>query len=92
MSTPWSVHLITVSQVDVRSVATHFGATYDTIENRLRPVKRQATELQKAVDSGSQGQVASTRKSPSKPKTPRKSATALESKSPSDLAYVLTTR
>jgi len=63
-------------KVDVSSVATHFGTTYDTIENRLRPVKKQAKELKEAVSNGTQDKVVSTRKSPTKPKTPRKSAAA----------------
>jgi hypothetical protein len=65
-------------QVDVSSVATHFGTTYDTIENRLRPVKKQAKELKEAVSNGTQDKVVSTRKSPSKPKTPRKAATSFD--------------
>jgi hypothetical protein len=67
-------------KVDVSSVATHFGTTYDTIENRLRPVKKQAKELKEAVSNGTQDKVVSTRKSPTKPKTPRKAATSFDGK------------
>lgn len=65
-------------KIDVSSVATHFGTTYDTIENRLRPVKKQAKELKEAVSNGTQDRVVSTRKSPTKPKTPRKAATSFD--------------
>jgi hypothetical protein len=65
-------------KIDVSSVATHFGTTYDTIENRLRPVKKQAKELKEAVSNGTQDRVVSTRKSPTKPKTPRNAATSFD--------------
>ena len=69
---------LTASQIDVSNVATHFGTTYDTIENRLRPVKKQAKILQEQVSNGTQDKVTSTRKSPSKPRTPKKPAGALD--------------
>jgi hypothetical protein len=62
--------------IDVSNVATHFGTTYDTIENRLRPIKKQAKVLKDAVSNGTQDKVTSTRKSPTKPRTPKKSAGA----------------
>ena len=71
---------LTTSQIDVSNVATHFGTTYDTIENRLRPVKKQAKILKDNVSNGTQDKVTSTRKSPTKPRTPRKPAGALDSK------------
>lgn len=76
---PRQIRQLIKTQVDISSVATHFGATYDTIENRLRPVKRRAKGLQEAVRDGKQVKVTSSRKSPSKPpRTPKKSAAALE--------------
>ena len=69
---------LTSSQIDVSNVATHFGTTYDTIENRLRPIKKQAKVLQEQVSNGMQDKVTSTRKSPSKPRTPKKAAGALD--------------
>lgn len=66
-------------QIDVSNVATHFGTTYDTIENRLRPVKKQAKLLKDAVSNGTQDKVTSTRKSPTKPRTPKKSTNVLDS-------------
>jgi hypothetical protein len=68
------------AKIDVSSVASHFGTTYDTIENRLRPVKKQAKEMKEAVSNGTQDKVVSTRKSPTKPKTPRKAATSFDGK------------
>ena len=68
------------TKIDVSSVASHFGTTYDTIENRLRPVKKQAKEMKEAVSNGTQDKVVSTRKSPIKPKTPRKAATSFDGK------------
>jgi hypothetical protein len=65
-----------IVQIDVSNVATHFGTTYDTIENRLRPIKKQAKVLKDAVSNGTQDKVTSTRKSPTKPRTPKKSAGA----------------
>ena len=69
---------LTTSQIDVSNVATHFGTTYDTIENRLRPVKKQAKLLQEQVSNGTQDKVTSTRKSLTKPRTPKKAAGALD--------------
>jgi hypothetical protein len=69
---------LTTSQIDVSNVATHFGTTYDTIENRLRPVKKQAKLLQEQVSNGTQDKVTSTRKSPTKPRTPKKASGALD--------------
>lgn len=72
--------LIYVCQIDVSAVATHFGTTYDTVENKLRPIKKQAKALQEAVNNGTLDKVTATRKSPSKPKAPKKNTGTLDSK------------
>jgi hypothetical protein len=66
--------------MDYRSIALHFGCTYDTIENRLRKTKKLAAEIKGEVERGERDDTSGGRKSapatPRKPKTPKKDALA----------------
>ncbi|KAK6439514.1 hypothetical protein LTR95_004282 [Oleoguttula sp. CCFEE 5521] len=55
---------------DLRQIATLFGTTYDTLENRLRTIKKDAAILKDDVTSGKRGEVTAARGTPKK--TPSK--------------------
>ncbi|KAK4985481.1 hypothetical protein LTR66_008152 [Elasticomyces elasticus] len=58
-------------KINVRDIAALFGegATYDSIENRLRQVKRTAAVMRQEVDSGARPSAPPT---PKKPRAPKK--------------------
>ena len=57
---------------DLRTTATYFGTTYDTLENRFRKLKKEADTLKSEVDSGQRGEIATPSRTKSAPATPRK--------------------
>ncbi|OQO04504.1 hypothetical protein B0A48_09426 [Cryoendolithus antarcticus] len=57
-------------KLDLRQIATLFGTTYDTLENRLRTIKKDAAVLKDDVTSGKRGEVTPARGTPKK--TPAK--------------------
>ncbi|KAK3710626.1 hypothetical protein LTR37_010254 [Vermiconidia calcicola] len=77
--------LATGVKIDLRAVATYYGTTYDTLENRFRKLKKDAADLKAEVDGGDRGEVAVPSRTKSAPTTPRKPKTPkkgpLESKS-----------
>ena len=54
-------------QLDLKTIATYYGTTYDTLENRFRKIKKDADILKAEVDGGDR--VPTT---PRKSKTPKK--------------------
>ncbi|TKA67838.1 hypothetical protein B0A55_09130 [Friedmanniomyces simplex] len=65
-------------KLDLKAMATAYGCTYDTLENRFRKIKKLAATLKEEVDNGERGDIAvparikSAPSTPRKPKTPRK--------------------
>ncbi|KAK6433632.1 hypothetical protein LTR95_010186, partial [Oleoguttula sp. CCFEE 5521] len=57
-------------KLDLRQIANLFGTTYDTLENRLRTIKKDAAVLKDDVTSGKRGEVTPARGTPKK--TPAK--------------------
>ncbi|OQO03507.1 hypothetical protein B0A48_10171 [Cryoendolithus antarcticus] len=53
-------------KLDLRQIATLFGTTYDTLENRLRTIKKDAAVLKEDVSSGKRGEVTPARGTPKK--------------------------
>ncbi|TKA73010.1 hypothetical protein B0A55_05215 [Friedmanniomyces simplex] len=45
-------------KLDLKAMATAYGCTYDTLENRFRKIKKLAATLKEEVDSGERGDVA----------------------------------
>lgn len=62
-----------VIQIDLKATATCFHTTYDTLENKMRKIKKLAATLKSEVDSGARGEVESIRRSATS--TPKKTAT-----------------
>nr|POE78454.1 hypothetical protein CFP56_60686 [Quercus suber] len=58
-------------KLDLREVAKYYGTTYDTLENRLRKVKKDAAILKEEVQTGERGEVPTPRTAPDTPKKPR---------------------
>ncbi|KAK3717746.1 hypothetical protein LTR37_005517 [Vermiconidia calcicola] len=67
--------LATGVKIDLRAVATYYGTTYDTLENRFRKLKKDAADLKTEVDGGDRGEVAVPSRTKSAPTTPRKPKT-----------------
>lgn len=67
-----------MSQIDLKQTAAYFGTTYDTLENRFRKIKKEATTLKDEIDNGERSGVTtpsrtkSASSTPRKPKTPKK--------------------
>ncbi|KXL42471.1 hypothetical protein M433DRAFT_21479 [Acidomyces richmondensis BFW] len=62
-------------KINIAETAKYYGTTYDTLENRLRKVKKEAAILKDEVDSGRRGEVVVRKSNPAtprKPKTPNK--------------------
>ncbi|KAK5121934.1 hypothetical protein LTR85_004506 [Meristemomyces frigidus] len=65
-------------KLDLKAIATYYGTTYDTLENRFRKIKKDAAVLKDEIESGKRGEAPPRGKSapttPRKPKTPKKEA------------------
>ena len=62
-------------KVDLRSAAAYFGTTYDTLENRFRKLKKDATTLKAEVDGGERVEITTPSRTKSTSATPRKPKT-----------------
>nr|POE56524.1 hypothetical protein CFP56_33496 [Quercus suber] len=65
------VSAIIASGLDLREIAKFYGTTYDTLENRLRKVKKDAAVLKEEVSTGERAEIQTCRTTPTTPKKPR---------------------
>jgi hypothetical protein len=71
---PSSLRILTCllrSQIDIRAIAHYYGTTYDTLENRFRPLKKMAAQLKADASDDMRS---------TKPATPRKPKTQMPKK------------
>lgn len=63
------------SQLDLKAMATIYGCTYDTLENRFRKIKKLAVTLKEEANSGERDEIVPEARTKSAPSTPRKPKT-----------------